>query len=110
MYGKTLQLELEEEYWSAVANVLRNLQMTFDNLDRQLAQIGQGALLRTTLLVTVALPQQYRRRRGPVGHGLDEHPRIGSHRRRFGNPYMDTKPKAIRHQPTQQAQHSSHAR
>src|SRR6201989_2605513 len=66
---------------------LSNAFSPVDDVARQLAQIGQGALLRTTLLVTVALPQQHRRRRGPVRHGLDEHRRIGSHRRRFGNPY-----------------------
>ena len=35
---------------------------------RQLAQIGQRALLRPAMLVAIALPQQHRGRRIAIGH------------------------------------------
>jgi hypothetical protein len=47
-----------------------------DHVARQLAEIGQRPLLRTALLVTIALPQQHRRRRVSIGHRLNEHARI----------------------------------
>ncbi len=56
-----------------------------DHVPRQLAQIGQGPLLRAALRVAIALPQQNRRRRGPIRYRLDEHSRIESHSGRFGN-------------------------
>ncbi len=46
---------------------------TIDDIVRQFAQVGQRALLRASLLIAVALPQQHRWRRRPIGHRLDEH-------------------------------------
>src|ERR1700687_486309 len=57
-----------------------------DHIARQLAEIGQRPLLRTAFLVAITLPQQHRRRRVSIGHRLDEHARIESYPRRFGNP------------------------
>ena len=50
-----------------------------NQIHRQLAQIGQGPLLRAAMLIAICLPQQHRRRRTPIGNRLDEHSRIESH-------------------------------
>src|SRR6266566_2467585 len=57
-----------------------------NQIPRQLAQIGQGPLLRAAMLVAIAIPQQHRSRRTSIGNRLDEHSRIESHLERFGNP------------------------
>ncbi|HYZ21596.1 MAG TPA: hypothetical protein VE690_05500 [Rhodopila sp.] len=50
----------------------------FDHRARQLAEIGQCALLRTALIVAETLAQQHGGGRGTVGHGLDEQVRTES--------------------------------
>src|SRR6185437_7538574 len=46
---------------------------SFDRIARQLAQVGQGPLLRAAVLIALALAKQHRRRRTPVRNRLNEH-------------------------------------
>ena len=90
MRQRALDLHLLRPGTDRRAALQQRLQ-TIDHITRQLAQVGQCALLRAASFVAITLPQQHRRRRRPIGHRLDEPGRIGSHPGRFGNPYMDTK-------------------
>jgi hypothetical protein len=67
-------LRLTAEQCSALEQRLQGL----DYVPRQLAQIGQGPLLRPSMPVAIGLPQQNRRRRIAIRHDVDEHRGIES--------------------------------